>query len=319
MGSMWLGDSLDLLRYLDDDSVDLIVTSPPFALTFPKEYGNRPGDEYVNWFEDFALEFRRVMAERGSLVIELGGAWLPGQPTRSLYQYRLLIQLVDELGFHLAEDFYWFNRAKLPGPQQWVSVQRNRVKDAVNTIWWLSKTPNPKADNLRVLKPYSKDMVRLIRRGTYNAGSRPSQHIVGGTWAQDRGGAIPPNVIDVMEPVNLLEFGNNAANDSYHAFCRANELKRHPARFPRQVPEFFVKFLTDPGDMVLDPFGGSNVSGAVADALGRRWQSCEIDRDYVVGSLGRFPRERLTLDDALGDLDLDQYEWPQRPRQRKAS
>jgi site-specific DNA-methyltransferase (cytosine-N4-specific) len=316
---MWLGDSLDLLRHLDDDSVDLIVTSPPFALTFPKEYGNRRDDEYVTWFEDFAFEFKRIMAECGSLVIELGGAWLPGQPTRSLYQYRLLIQLVDGLGFHLAEDFYWFNRAKLPGPQQWVSVKRTRVKDAVNTIWWLSKTPNPKADNLRVLKPYSKDMVRLIRSGTYNAGTRPSQHIVGDTWARDRGGAIPPNVIDVMEPDNLLEFGNNAANDSYHAFCRANEVKRHPARFPRQVPEFFVQFLTDPGDMVLDPFGGSNVTGAVADALGRRWQSCEIDRDYVIGSLGRFPRVVLTLDDALGDLDLDEYEWPRRPQQRTLS
>ncbi|MCU1460927.1 MAG: modification methylase [Acidimicrobiales bacterium] len=315
---MWLGDSLELLQHLDDGSINLILTSPPFALTFPKEYGNHPEDEYVAWFDPFAAEFKRVLANDGSLVIDLGGAWLPGRPTRSLYQYRLLVHLVDKHELHLAEDFYWFNRAKLPGPQQWVTVDRSRVKDAVNTIWWMSKTPIPKADNRRVLKPYSKDMLRLIKRGTYNDGARPSEHRIGKKWAKDRGGAIPPNVIETSypEPDNMLDFGNNAANDSYHVFCRSNDLRRHPARFPRQVPEFFVKFLTDVGDTVVDPFGGSNVTGAIAQSLDRRWLSCEIDKDYIVGSLGRFHRDDLRLAEGLDDRDLDAFAWPEPPAQQ---
>jgi DNA modification methylase len=308
-GAMWLGDSLHLLRQLDDKSVNLVLTSPPFALTYPKKYGNHPEDQYVGWFEQFATEFKRVLRDDGSLVIDLGGAWLSGKPTRSLYQYRLLINLVDKHEFHLAEDFYWFNRAKLPGPRQWVNIDRVRVKDAVNTIWWLSRTPNPKADNRRVLRPYSKDMLRLIERGTYNDGERPSEHKIGKTWNRNLGGSIPPNVIEALQgPNNMLDFGNNANSEAYHAFCRTNKLKRHPARFPRQVPDFFIRFLTEEGDTVLDPFGGSNVTGAVAEDLGRKWIACDLDRDYIIGSLGRFSLESLRIR-GLG-VWLDDYTWP---------
>ncbi|MDP8993272.1 MAG: site-specific DNA-methyltransferase [Actinomycetota bacterium] len=334
LGSMWLGDSLELLRQLDDASVNLILTSPPFALTFPKSYGNHPEDRYVAWFSEFAEQFIRLLTDDGSLVVDLGGAWLPGKPTRSLYQYRLLIHLVDKFEMHLAEDFYWFNRAKFPGPRQWATIDRTRVKDAVNNIWWLSKSAHPKADNRKVLKPYSKAMLKMIERGTYNDGHRPSEHHVGKKWARNLGGAIPPNVIETSEtnnemmteddvseviglyftePDNMLDCGNNAANDSYHVFCRSNAFRRHPARFPRQVPEFFIKLLTDEGDLVIDPFGGSNVTGAVADGLGRRWMSCENDRDHVLGSIGRFHRDRLTATDALTGVDLDALHWPEPP------
>jgi site-specific DNA-methyltransferase (cytosine-N4-specific) len=288
---MWLGDSIRLLADMEDGSVNLILTSPPFALTRQKEYGNHPEDAYISWFEPFAEQFHRVLTADGSLVIDLGGAWLSGSPTRSLYQYRLLLTMVDKFEFHLAEDFYWFNRAKLPGPRQWATIDRVRVKDAVNTLWWLSKSTDPKADNRHVLRPYSKAMLRLLQRGSYNDGLRPCEHKIGKNWAKDRGGAIPPNVIEThdAEPDNMLDYGNTGSNDSYHTFCRSNDLKRHPARFPRQVPDFFVRFLTEPGDTVLDPFAGSNVTGAVAEELQREWVSCELQFDYIAGSLGRFP------------------------------
>src|SRR5205085_877882 len=112
----------------------------------------------------------------------------------------LLLHLVDKLEFHLAEDFYWFNRAKLPGPRQWVTMDRTRVKDAVNTIWWLSKSSTPKADNRNVLRPYSKAMRQMIERGKYNEGGRPSEHNIGKKWARDLGGAIAPNVFETAQP-----------------------------------------------------------------------------------------------------------------------
>lgn len=301
-----------MLDGLPDESVNLVCTSPPFALTRQKEYGNESEDEYVAWFRKFADRVMAKLTDDGSFVIDLGGAWMPGSATRSLYQYRLLIELVDKVGFKLAEDFYWFNRAKLPGPRQWVNIERTRVKDAVNVIWWLSKTETPKANNLRVLRPYSKSMQRMIKRGSYNEGVRPSQHEIGKTWAKDQGGAIAPNVIETelpdylqgAEPDNMLDFGNTASSDPYFRYCREMGLQAHPARFPRQVPEFFVKFLTEPNDTVVDIFGGSNVTGMVAEQHRRRWITCDLDQEYVAGSLGRFPPDLVSVTDAGRALGL---------------
>src|SRR5689334_2346508 len=94
-GRIMLGDSLAVMKSTKAESVDLIVTSPPFALTRKKEYGNESEDEYVKWFKQFAREFKKILKPNGSLVIDLGGAWMPGTPTRSLYHFKLLIMLCE--------------------------------------------------------------------------------------------------------------------------------------------------------------------------------------------------------------------------------
>jgi len=140
-GTIILGDSLKYLATLKPESVDLIVTSPPFGLVRKKVYGNVDASEYLEWFRPFGEAFKRVLKANGSLVIDIGGAWISGQPTRSLYHYELLIMLCREGGFHLAQEFFWWNPAKLPTPAEWVTVRRVRVKDAVDCVWWLSPTP----------------------------------------------------------------------------------------------------------------------------------------------------------------------------------
>ena len=144
-GATYAGDALELLKLLPSRSINAIVTSPPYSLHFKKSYGNPRPAEYVDWFMPFAQEFRRVLRPNGSLVVEIGGAWNPGEPTRSIYHFELLVRPVNEGGFHLAEEFFWFNRARMPGPAEWVNVQRIRVKDAVTPIWWLSPSPRPSA------------------------------------------------------------------------------------------------------------------------------------------------------------------------------
>lgn len=289
LGACWLGESVDVLRHVvPDDSVDLIVTSPPFALLHEKEYGNRSQDEYVAWFQDFADEFWRVLAPHGSLVIDLGSAWEPKSPTKSLYAFELLISLCrrPRRRFHLAQDFYWFNPARLPSPAQWVTIKRVRAKDAVNYVWWLSKTPNPRADNRKVVEEYTPAMRRLIRSGVYNRGRRPSGHVIGEGFTADRGGAIPPNLLCI----------SNTGNDKMYADgCKRLGLRPHPARFPHDLPRFFIDFLTNDGDIVLDPFAGSNVTGSVAESLGRRWIAIDCDEDYVAGSRVRFENLQLQL------------------------
>lgn len=272
-------DSLAYMKdAIHDETVDLIFTSPPFALLRKKDYGNVEADEYLAWFEQFAKEFYRILKPSGSFVIDIGGSWTPGQPTRSLYHFELLIMLCRKLSFHLAQEFYWWNPAKLPTPAEWVNVRRIRVKDGINCVFWLSKTPWPKASNRRVLTPYSDSMLDLLENG-YQAKLRPSGHDISDKFQTDNGGAIPPN---------LLAIPNTESNSYYLRYCRERDIKPHPARFPARLPEFFIRMLTDEGDFVFDPFGGSCVTGEVCEKLARSWLCCEVVDEYIEGAKGRF-------------------------------
>ena len=281
-GAAYLGDALGLMRSVPDATINLIMTSPPFALNKKKAYGNVDSSKYVEWFKPFAKEFWRVLREDGSLVIHMGGSWDKGCPTRSMYHFELLFDLCrpkqDDSRFYFAQDFYWFNTAKLPAPAEWVTVRRMRVKDAVDPIWWLSKCPFPKANNRRVLSPYSEAMHRLLEQG-YNAGLRPSGHNISQKFQTDNGGAIPSN---------LLAIANTESNGGYLKSCRTSKIKPHPARYPVALPEFFIKFLTEEGDLVLDPFGGSNATGQAAENTGRLWVCFEQEEEYLKGSVFRF-------------------------------
>lgn len=283
LGRIFHGDSCVVMRDMAPESVDLIVTSPPFALTRKKEYGNESEGEYLAWFRQFATQFKRVLKDSGSLVIDLGGAWKPGAPIRSLYHFKLLIMLCEDFGFHLAQEFYWWNPSKLPTPAEWVNVRRIRVKDAVNTVWWLSKTEWPKASNRRVLQPYSASMEQLLAKG-YKPKVRPSGHDISDKFGKDNGAAIPPN---------LLAIPNTESNSAYMRYCQKQGIKPHPARFPADLPEYFIRMVTDPGDFVFDPFGGSCITGEVAERLGRKWACADLMADYLEGAIGRFPATPL--------------------------
>lgn len=279
MGAAFLGDSSELLAAIPDESVDLIITSPPYALHFKKEYGNVDQDRYVNWLLSFAPDVRRILKPSGSFVLNIGGSWTPGKPTRSLCHLEVAVRMVREQSFHLAQEFYWYNPAKLPAPAEWVNVRKIRVKDSVECIWWFSREPFPKAHSREVLQPYSPDMLRLLRRG-YRAKLRPSGHNITAKFT-DRGGSIPGN---------LLSMGNNDANSHYFSRCEKTGVKPHPARFPPQLPAFFLRFLTDPGDLVLDPFAGSCTVGEVAENLGRRWIAIDREEEYLEGARFRFEK-----------------------------
>jgi DNA modification methylase len=248
IGKLFWGDSLDLMEspIVRTKSVDLIVTSPPFGLIKKKKYGNERESEYLNWFKHFALGFKRILKPKGSLIIDIGGSWQKGLPVRSLYHFELLLMLVKELGFYLAQEFYWWNPSKLPSPAEWVTIRRIRVKDAVNCIWWLSLSPFPIASNRRVLQPYSESMLHLLKNG-YKAKMRPSGHNISDRFQTDNCGAIPPN---------LLAIANTESNGNYQRYCRKIGYKEHPARFPIEIPSFFISMLTNPGDVVFDPFSG---------------------------------------------------------------
>ena len=285
LGAAYCGDSMELLERLPDESVNLVMTSPPFALQREKEYldrsGNQTQDGYVEWLARFGeLVFRKLRPD-GSFVIDIGGAYVKGAPERALYPFRVLLKFCDGLGFKLAQDFYWHNPAKLPSPIEWVNKRKLRAKDSVNTVWWFSKNPWPKADVRKVLAPYSDRMKKLIRdpAAFYTPAKRPSGHDIADTFGKDNGGAIPPN---------LLQISNTESNGQYLRACKVVGAQQHPARFPAKLPEFFIRLLTDPDDLVVDIFAGSNTTGAVAEVERRRWLAFDLSLEYLSASAFRF-------------------------------
>lgn len=317
-GRMYLGKSEEVLRSKPFEKfagkVQLVMTSPPFPLNTKKAYGNLTQDEYVEWFADFAPIFRDMVNEDGSIVIEIGNAWMPGRPVMSVHVMKAFLRFLEKADLHLCQEFIWYNPARLPSPTEWVNKERSRVKDAFTRVWWMSPNDRPKADNRNVLREYSPSMKRLIKSGKYNAGLRPSAHNIGAdSFKTDNKGAIPPNVGDVdgipsldgmisqqqfeqtlthisefEEATNLLKAANTVSSDDYRKFCLANGAKVHPARMPKSLADFFIKFLTDKGDIVLDPFAGSNTTGAAAEQLEREWLGVEADWQYAAHSIGRF-------------------------------
>lgn len=271
---------LPLLRRDWSGKIDLIITSPPFPLNRKKKYGNLQGPEYIDWLAEFAPVFKSLVKPTGSIVIEVGNAWEPGRPVMSTLSLKALLAFQERADLQLCQQFVIYNPARLPSPAQWVNVERIRVKDAYTHVWWLSPSDRPKADNRRVAKEYSPAMLKLLETRKYNAGPRPSEHHIGkDSFLTNNGGAIPPNVITMA---------NTGAGDQYQRYCKRHAINPHPARMRTDLVSWFIRFLTDPGDMVVDPFAGSNTTGYVAESMGRRWIAIEPEQEYIDGSRGRF-------------------------------
>jgi site-specific DNA-methyltransferase (cytosine-N4-specific) len=260
--------------------VQLVFTSPPFPLASPKSYGNHNGTTYIEWMIRIVESLKPLLKPTGSIVIEIGNAWDKGSPTMSTVPLETLIRIGSETGLHICQQFICNNPNRLPSPVVYVNKERIRVKDSFTHVWWYGKKERPYANNRSVLREYSPAMKRLLKTQTYNHGLRPSEHQIGETsFLKDNGGSIPSSV---------LEFGGSSVDKHYREWCIQNDLKQHPAKMAEALADFFIQFLTRKGDLVLDPFGGSNTTGSSAQKLNRNWVSIEKNHSYLRGSIGRF-------------------------------
>ena len=302
-GALYLGDSLDLLQSKSfsnlNGKVNLIITSPPYPLNQKKSYGNKTGEEYLNWIKELTPLLAEKLADDGSLVVELGNSWEPGRPVQSLLALKALMSIAESAGtnLRLIQEFVCYNPSRLPSPAQWVTVNPLRTVDSYTHVWWFSKTDYPKADNRKVLRPYSEAMKSLLKRGSYNAGKRPSEHSIGEkSFLNDRGGAISHNLFEIesidenRKPrlPNAFSFSNSASNDFFHRECKRQNITVHPARMPIGLVKFFIQYLTNEGDLILDPFAGSNTTGFAAALLNRHWISIELQESYIEQAKIRF-------------------------------
>lgn len=304
-GESILGDSLKEIskkpfqkKY--KGKIDLIITSPPFTLVAKKKYGNLTGPEYIDWFSNFAKPLSDLLTERGSIVVELGNSFEKGSPIFSTTPLEALLEFKRKGNLHLCQEFICHNPSRIPSPAYWVNVKRERVKDSYTRIWWLSKNERPKADNSNILKVYSPSMRNLINgRKKNNIGTRPSGHYMSEKIVKDNKGSISPNFLEFdsnqkylfEETENCLAISNTRVLNDYNNFCRKNNLEIHPARIQKELIEYFIRFLTDEHDTVFDPFAGSNTTGQIASELNRNWVSCELNIEYIKGSLIHFYNE----------------------------
>jgi len=284
LGTALLAEAETAIGLIANHSVDLILTSPPYPLTTKKTYGNLNPDAQIDWLTSLAAGWKEKLTDTGSLILNLADVFTPGAPAVSLYQERLLIRLCDELGYTLAQKFYWENSSKMPGPAEWVCVRRIRVTPSIEQVYWLTNNPTTaKANNKQVLRAYSLSMQQRITHGGENnqrRHKRPSGHLLKpGAFATDNGGSIPHNLI--IAP-------NTESNSLYLTRCRAEGLPIHPARFPKELPAFFIQFLTEPGNLVFDPLAGSATTAEAAEELGRHWIINERSLTYLQGAALRF-------------------------------
>lgn len=304
-GAFYHGDSVEELKSGKlaknlKGKVNLILTSPPFPLNLKKSYGNLQGEDYKKWLSSLAEIWSELLAPDGSIVIELGNAWEKGRPIQSLLHLESLIGFArnKKAKLNLCQQFICYNPSRLPSPANWVTINRIRFTDSYTHVWWFSKSDFPKADNSKVLRPYSKSMEQLLKRGKYNAGKRHSEHVISEKgFLTNHGGSIMHNFIECepMEegveprlPRNAFSIANTCSNDFFLKKCRELKITPHPARMSIGLAKLFIEFLTEEGDIVLDPFGGSNTTGFAAETLNRKWVSLEISENFLEQSKVRF-------------------------------
>jgi site-specific DNA-methyltransferase (cytosine-N4-specific) len=306
-GKLLLGDAENIIknkltRYYKN-KVQLIITSPPFPLNAKKKYGNLKGEKYKTWFANLGILLKELLTDDGSIVIEIGNAWESNRPVQSLLHLESLLSFVRESKLNLIQEFICYNPSRLPSPANWVTINRIRAVDSYTHVWWIAKTDFPKADNSRILRPYSKSMKNLLMRQDYNDGKRPSGHNISSTgFLKNNNGSISHNLLEFERiepdrenrlPNNILSLSNTSSGDYFSRICREKNITRHPATMNPSLIAFFLQFLTDEGDLVLDPFAGSNTTGYVAEKLKRKWIGIEVLKSYAEQSKIRFEDPEL--------------------------
>lgn len=283
-GIAFHGDAGELPGLFDGE-VELIVTSPPYLLTKEREYGNIGKDEssYVSNILKFAEGWMKMLTPTGSIVINIGDSYKPNAGHQSLHKERLLIALEDKLGLHLVQSFSYWSYCRMP-TGHYVTKERKHCVNATEAFYWLSPDPKAsKASNKKVLVEYSEKQKKMINSAIKRkpaVATRPSgQTIHEETFYKDMGGSIPHNVL-IAAP--------EGSNSEYSRRCRAHNLPRHPAMFPVDLPKFFINYLTDRDDLVVDSFFGSGTTGLAAEQLGRYWVGSEMIEEYLMGARHRF-------------------------------
>lgn len=266
-------------------SVALCVTSPPYPLRKARAYGGPTAADYTDFLCRALEPIVRALIPGGSLVLNISNdIFESGRPSRDLYAERLVLALHDRLGLALMDRIPWVNPSKPPAPTYWACVRKVQMVATYEPVYWFTNDPDRvRADNRRVLEAHSARQEALHARGgehrrtVYGDGTR---RVRPGSYGRATAGRLPRNV---------LTRGHTCSDSkAYRRHAQALDLPVHAAMQPTTVPDFFIRFLTEPGDLVVDPFGGTVKTGLAAERLGRRWLVTEQMGAYLRGAAELF-------------------------------
>ena len=255
MNKLLLGDAKEQLKLIDDASVDLIVTSPPYANQRKNSYGGIAPDEYVEWFLPIARELRRVLKPAGTFILNIKEKVVDGE--RSTYVMEIILAMREQ-GWLWTEEFIWHKKNSHPG--KWP----NRFRDSWERLLQFNKQKDFAMYQEAVMIPmgdWAKSRLKNLSetdkiRDNSKVGSGFGKNI--SNWV-GRTMAYPSNVLHLATECNN---------------------KEHSAAFPKELPEWFIRLFTQPGDTVLDPFLGSGTTMFAANRLGRKCVGIEIQHQY---------------------------------------
>lgn len=267
-----VGDCVEVMKDLPSKSVDLVLTSPPYA--DQRDYGTEGSsispDDYIKWFVPKARQIKRVLKDNGSFILNINDKTVDG--FQHLYAFELMIYLCKKMGFRLVRDYIWYNPAT--PPNVFSRGGYGRTKKSHEYCFWFSKGSEWTFNLDPIRKPYGKDMDKFLQgkgKGDRTENSRPSTHNFNceKVWA-NKGGSDPGSVISL---------GNTNSNDLFSKLCKERGIA-HPARFPEKLAEFFILSGTEEGALVLDPFSGSGTTALSAARNNRRWIGIDANADY---------------------------------------
>lgn len=285
------GDSLEGLKKVENNSIQLVLTSPPYGDM--RNYSKVAPQDYVDWFLPWAHEIKRVLKEDGSFILNINDQVIGGAGgVQSHYVHKLVISLIEDVGFNYIRDYIWFNPAT--PPNIYSKGTYGRTKKSHEYIFWFSKSDKWKFNMDNILKPYSESTIRFMKKKERKTVTRASGHNFRLDGFKDRGGADPGSVMiqDVADdPLgSVLIYANTDSNSKFRQIVRKCKTKFDMAIMPEKVAEFFVLAATDPGDIVLDPFLGTGTTVFIANKNKRVGCGWDIHQEFVDIS-----KERLLL------------------------
>lgn len=261
-----------------DEPIHLCISSPPYPLRQARAYGNPDEVQYVDFICEALDPVVRNLAPGGSVVLNISNdIFTHKSPARSLYIERLTLALHDRLGLALMDRIPWVNYSKPPGPTYWACVNRVQLTTAYEPVLWFTNDPlKVRSDNRRVLEAHTERHRKLMHAGgagrTAEYGDGAYQ-IRPNSFGRITAGKIPRNVFE----------RGHACRDTaaYRQHAKELGLPPHGAMQPTSLPDFFIRLLTEPGDLVADLFGGTTKTGLTAERLGRRWIVTEWILQYL--------------------------------------
>lgn len=277
-----------------DEPIFLALTSPPYPLRRPRAYGNPTSDEYLDFICHAIEPIVRNLVRGGNVVLQLGDVFEEGSPAKSTYIEDLTIALRKRLGLHLMNRIVWESN-KPPGPIQWASKKRMQLNEGYEFCLWFCNDPiNCIASNQRVLEPHSEAHRKLIERGGEQrlaVNGDGAYRIKPGSYSRPTDGRIPRNVFHIPNTCK--------SQRDYKRRAKELGLMPHGASMPLKLARQLVRFLTEIGQLVVDPFSGSMTTPLACELEGRPWAATEIVFDYVRGGAERFtsfPGYKLSID-----------------------